>query len=172
MSCSNKKGLRFFQNVLSLKQNSLSLLTNLRSFSCRFAPKMPDGGKGVIEEHSRTSPAHYGADALTHIGAITMDGTLATSGFRCSERAALQALLCIFEQGATIWAKFCIAFFLSAIEQNHCSDGGKLVQLIMNNGQLKMDDESEKVLGSFDFGKSPSLNTIPHSCCRKSACPT
>ena len=46
------------------------------------AEEMLDGGEGVVEEHTRTGPAHHRLNAGFHVGSVAVYGTFAAGGLR------------------------------------------------------------------------------------------
>jgi hypothetical protein len=53
---------------------------------------------GVVDDHSRACPAHYGADLLAHIGLVAVDMAVLTRRFLLSKFAAIEAFVCIGNQ--------------------------------------------------------------------------
>ena len=48
------------------------------------AEEVLDGGEGVVEEHTRTGPAHHCLNASLHIGSVAVYGAFATGGLCCA----------------------------------------------------------------------------------------
>ena len=48
------------------------------------AEEVLDGGEGVVEEHTWTSPAHHRLNAGLHIGSVAVYGAFATGGLCCA----------------------------------------------------------------------------------------
>ena len=48
------------------------------------AEEVLDGGEGVVEEHTRTGPAHHCLNASLHVGSVAVYGAFATGGLRCA----------------------------------------------------------------------------------------
>ena len=48
------------------------------------AEEMLDGGEGVVEEHTRTGPAHHCLNASLHVGSVAVYGAFAASGLCCA----------------------------------------------------------------------------------------
>ena len=46
------------------------------------AEEMLEGGEGVVEEHTWTSPAHHRLNAGFHVGPVAVYGTFAAGGLR------------------------------------------------------------------------------------------
>ena len=53
------------------------------------AEEVLDGGEGVVEEHTRTGPAHHRLNAGAHIGTVAVNGAFAAGGLLCSVAAVL-----------------------------------------------------------------------------------
>lgn len=56
----------------------------------QFSKDMFDGCDRVIQNHSRTSPAHHFAHSFFHLRAITMDGTFLASRLVLTKLAVFQ----------------------------------------------------------------------------------
>ena len=50
---------------------------------------MLDGSEGVVEEHTRTRPAHHRLNAGAHVGTVAVNGAFAAGGLLCSVAAVL-----------------------------------------------------------------------------------
>ena len=61
---------------------------------------MPDRRYRMINHHSRPSPPHNGADTLSHVFIVAVDGTFAASGLVGAETAAVEAVESVVEQFA------------------------------------------------------------------------
>lgn len=88
---------------------------------------MLQGIKGVIENHSRTSIAHYLPHTFFHVWLIAMNRTLPACRLLFAELAMVKPLMGVVKQFGTAFAKCRIAFFMSAIQLYHCSDSLFLV---------------------------------------------
>lgn len=52
------------------------------------AEEMLDGSEGVVEEHTRTRPAHHRLNASLHVGSVAVYGAFAAGGL-CGSVAAV-----------------------------------------------------------------------------------
>lgn len=48
------------------------------------AEEMLNGSEGVVEEHTRTGPAHHRLNAGLHVGTVAVYGAFATGGLCCA----------------------------------------------------------------------------------------
>lgn len=53
------------------------------------AEEMLDGSEGVVEEHTRTRPAHHRLNTSLHVGSVAVYGAFATGRLLCSVAAML-----------------------------------------------------------------------------------
>ena len=53
------------------------------------AEEMLDGSEGVVEEHTRTRPAHHRLNAGAHAWAVAVYGALAAGGLCCAVAATV-----------------------------------------------------------------------------------
>ena len=82
------------------------MLTFLFAPTCReIDPHMAEGHDGTIEEHTRSAPAHDGADALAHIVTVAVDGARGAEGLHVHARTADDALACVIEETAAVGAQ-------------------------------------------------------------------
>ena len=79
---------------------------------------MPDRRHRMVKHHPRAGPAHDGADALLHVFAVAVDGTLLACGFVLAEFAAVQPLEGVIQKFGAPAAEF----FVPAIHSYHQSD--------------------------------------------------
>ena len=87
-----------------------------------FVPQVAQGGKGMVEEHARTGPAHDTADALAHGGTVAVDEAAAAGGLGGAMRTARQALAGVGQEFAAGGTERRVAFLMAAIEANHLLD--------------------------------------------------
>ena len=67
---------------------------------------MPDRRHRMVKHHPRAGPAHDGADALLHVFAVAVDGTLLACGFVLAEFAAVQPLEGVIQKFGAPAAEF------------------------------------------------------------------
>ena len=80
---------------------------------------MLNGYKGMMNQHSRTTPSHHITHLVGHRGAVTMDRALTACAFRWTETAPIETPVCIQKEGKTIGAKGMRRVMMPAVEPNH-----------------------------------------------------
>ena len=62
-----------------------------------FSEQMFDGGKGMIDHHSRSGPSHHMSDFVFHLRPIAMNGAVFAGGLVCTEPTSVKAVVGIVQ---------------------------------------------------------------------------
>ena len=88
----------------------------------QFAKQVAKGRKGMIEQHTRPSPSHDGANALLHLRPIAVDRAMLTRRFVRTKAAAVQAAVGIEQEFLALRAEARMALFALAVQAYHLLD--------------------------------------------------
>ena len=80
---------------------------------------MLNGYKGMVNQHSRTTPSHHITHPVGHRGTVTMDRAHAACAFRWTKTAPIETPVCILKEGKTFGAKGMRRVMMPAVEPNH-----------------------------------------------------
>lgn len=80
----------------------------------------------MAQEHTGTRIAHYSAHTLAHLLPIAVNGAIGAGWFIRSERALLNALQGISQQGGAIRAELGRVVHAAAVHGDHHRDGALL----------------------------------------------